>query len=68
MATHSSILAWKIPRTEDSGELQSMGSQRALHNWVTNTKTLSDWAGSVEEKKVSAVVRTVQGARGSEEA
>lgn len=45
-----------------------MGSQRALHNWVTNTITLSDWAGSVEEKKVSAVVRTVQGARSSEEA
>ena len=28
MATHSSILAWRIPRTEESGELQSMGSQR----------------------------------------
>ena len=28
MATHSSILAWKIPWTEDPGELQSMGSQR----------------------------------------
>ena len=27
-ATHSSILAWRIPRTEESGELQSMGSQR----------------------------------------
>ena len=29
MATHSSIPAWKIPRTEDPGGLQSMGSQRA---------------------------------------
>ena len=29
MATHSSILAWKIPWTEESGGLQSMGSQRA---------------------------------------
>ena len=29
MATHSSILAWKIPWTEDPGGLQSMGSQRA---------------------------------------
>ena len=29
MATHSSILAWKIPRTEEPGVLQSMGSQRA---------------------------------------
>ncbi|KAM7242103.1 hypothetical protein CapIbe_006574, partial [Capra ibex] len=27
LATHSSILAWKIPRTEESGRLQSMGSQ-----------------------------------------
>ena len=28
LTTHSSILAWKIPRTEQTGELQSMGSQR----------------------------------------
>ena len=28
MATHSSILAWEIPRTEETGGLQSMGSQR----------------------------------------
>ena len=28
MATHSSILAWEIPRTEEPGGLQSMGSQR----------------------------------------
>ena len=32
MATHSSILAWKIPRTEEPGRLQSMGSQRVRHN------------------------------------
>ena len=32
MATHSSILAWRIPRTEDSGGLQSMGSQRVRHS------------------------------------
>ena len=32
MATYSSILAWKIPWTEESGRLQSMGSQRAGHN------------------------------------
>ena len=35
VATHSSILAWRIPRTEEPGELQSMGSQRVRHNWVT---------------------------------
>ena len=29
MATHSSILAWKIPRTEEPGGLQSMGSQES---------------------------------------
>ena len=29
MATHSSILAWKIPWTEEPGELQSMGSQES---------------------------------------
>ena len=32
MATHSSILAWRIPRTEEPGGLQSMGSQRVGHN------------------------------------
>ena len=32
MATHSSILAWKIPWTEKPGRLQSMGSQRVGHN------------------------------------
>ena len=32
MAPHSSILAWKIPWTEEPGRLQSMGSQRVGHN------------------------------------
>ena len=32
MATHSSILAWKIPCTEDPGRLQFMGSQRVGHD------------------------------------
>ena len=32
MATHSSILAWRFPRTEEHGGLQSMGSQRVEHN------------------------------------
>ena len=35
MATHSSILAWKIPRTEKHGRLQSMESQRVRYNEVT---------------------------------
>ena len=32
MAPHSSILAWRIPWTEEHGGLQSMGSQRVVHN------------------------------------
>ena len=32
MANHSSILAWRIPWTEEPGRLQSMGSQRVGHN------------------------------------
>ena len=45
MATHSSILAWRIPWTEEPGGLQSMVSQRVRHDWVTNTFTffLSSW-------------------------
>ena len=35
MTTHSSILAWKIPWIEEPGRLQSMGSQRVRHDWVT---------------------------------
>ena len=37
MVTHSSILAWKVPWTEDPGRLQSIWSQRIRHDW-------SDWA------------------------
>ena len=35
-ATHSSILAWKIPWLEEPGRLQSKGSQRVRHDWVTS--------------------------------
>ena len=36
MATHSSILAWRISWTEEPGRLQSTGSQRVRHDWVTS--------------------------------
>ena len=36
MATHSSTLAWRIPWTEEPGRLQSTGSQRVGHDWVTS--------------------------------
>jgi len=37
MVTHSSIVAWRIPWTEEPGGLQSMGLQRVGHDLVTNT-------------------------------
>ena len=40
MATHFSILAWRIPWTEDPGGLQSMGSQRVRHNSMTSSTAL----------------------------
>ena len=42
MATHSSILAWEIPWTEEPGGLQSTGSQRVRHDF-TFTFTLHAW-------------------------
>ena len=36
MAPHSSTLSWKIPWTEEPGRLQSMGSLRVGHDWVTS--------------------------------
>ena len=44
MATLSSILAWRIPGTEEPGGLSSMGSHRVRHDW-------SDLAAAAEEKK-----------------
>ena len=39
MATHSSVLAWRIPWTEEPGGLRPMGSQKARHSRATNTLT-----------------------------
>ena len=39
MATHPSIVAWRIPWMKEPGELQSRGSQRVGHDWATNTFT-----------------------------
>ena len=45
MATHSSTLAWKIPWMEEPGGLQSMGSLRVGHDWVTSLSlfTFTHW-------------------------
>ena len=40
-ATHSSTLAWRIPRTEEPGGLQSMGLQGVGHDWATSTFTFT---------------------------
>ena len=44
-ATHSSILAWEIPWTEEAGGLQSIGLQRVRHNLVTQVRPpeLIEW-------------------------
>ena len=41
MATHSRILPWRIPWTEEPGGLQSMVLQRVRHDWVTNSFTFT---------------------------
>ena len=59
MATHSTILAWRIPWTEEPGRLQFTGSQKIGHNWETNKKkrewekkpTSSTGDGSEESEK-----------------
>ena len=43
MATHSSILTWKIPWTEESGGLWSIMSQRVRHDWAHTHAYLSCW-------------------------
>ena len=48
MATHSSILAWRIPQTEEPGGPQSMGLQRVRHDRATNTQAEADGAPTAE--------------------
>ena len=43
MASHSGVLAWIVPRTEEPGGLQSTGSQRVGHNCVTSTFAFTDF-------------------------
>ena len=48
MATHSSILTWRIPWTEEPGGLQSMGLQRVGHDWATQHSTAQPYTSSLE--------------------
>ena len=47
MATHSSILIWKIPWTEEPGGLQSMGQKRIGHDWATEHACTSAKVGGM---------------------
>ena len=59
IATHSSILACKIPWTEESGMLQSMGSERIRHDWVTNMLSLINSLSCVTWVQLSKIDRSV---------
>ena len=45
MASHSSILSWRIPQTVEPGCLQSMGLQRVGHDWATKHAAGTRWGG-----------------------
>ena len=49
MATHSGILAWRLPRTEEPGGLQSIALQRIGHDMTSNSGTLAWKIPRVEE-------------------
>ena len=55
-ATHSSILAWRIPWTVEPGGLQSMGEQRVWHDWATKQRTCV-------KQRAMGTCWTVQGAQ-----
>ena len=52
-AIHFCILAWRIPRTEEPGRLQSMRLKRVGHDWVTNTFTFTFWRLEVQNQGTS---------------
>ena len=53
MATHLSILAWRIPWTEEPGGPRSMGSQRVGHNWATSLHSLHSLHALSLEKEMA---------------
>ena len=56
MATHSSILAWKIPWTEEHGRLQSIESQTVGHKW--SNRACMHTHGRIEDTKVNEIIGT----------
>ena len=61
MVTHSSILAWRIPWTEEPGRLQSMESQRVGHNLATKKQKQTQHDGQLTVSWITAP-RIVPGA------
>jgi len=61
MATHSSILAWRIPWTEEPGGLQSMGSQRVGHDWATSLSlsTVSTHGSHYQVSSLTSIILTI---------
>ena len=56
-ATLSTILAWRIPRTEEPGGLQCIGSQRVGHDWATDLNWLTNgipWGSVVKNPPANA--------------
>ena len=54
MVTHSSILAWEIPLTEEPGRLHSMGSQRVGQDWATKQQRQRG-RGKVGQQRVEEI-------------
>ena len=61
MATHSSILAWRIPWTEEPGRLQSTGSQRVGHDWATSPSPSNEHPGLISSRMDWLDLLAVQG-------
>ena len=62
MATHSSVLAWRIPWTKEPGGLQPMGSQRVRQNWVAEQHRILwlRWAERSQTQKFNWVIHPNQ--------
>ena len=63
MATHSSILAWRIPRTEKPGRLQSMGSQRVGHDCATSLHLSAVYIAFILNVKLFMLIPWGQGVK-----
>ena len=59
MATHSSVLAWRIPGTGEPGGLPSMGSHRVGHDWSNSTAAACNMLGLILLSPLSHFLRNV---------